>query len=610
MFFISNNNDIRRLSSSSLASVIRRISPKRIWQQVFLVLFFLVVFPLVLMGSLLLQTSQKAIKTTVQRDHQQIAIQATGKIQEHINGAREALFVTAAILGTLHADAWRQETAIVELSLRNSAFQRISSVNKLGKEIVTSELGTNLRDRVSEFAFQEAIKGRSFISEVRISDSYIPFITLAEPVKQLGKVKNVLMADLNLRGVWNVIDDIRIGQLGIAYLIDETGRIIAHPDKRLVLQNAIFTHPKVIQQMLAGQTGNIVEKDQKGELWLTTYAPVKKFNWGLIITQPQNEVLVFSRQMKMHSIILIVVSVLAALLISFVMAQYMSHPIKKIIEGTRRMVRGDYSQTFQVHGRSEMDKLLFSFKRMSRKLKKAQESEKLTVIGMATTAMIHELKNSLQLVNTFVQLLPQRYQDKQFIKEFSETIPKELESWNGSLKNVMTYSKNFQFQMNEVNLKELIKDLTLLVKLKARQLDIDFEADLREEIPAILGNEEKLKQALLNILTNALEATPSGGRIVLKTRVIEESKFPYVEIEIKNTGEGIKQEHLNKLFDPFYSTKSGGLGLGLTITKEIIDSHKGQIDIVSVENETTSFIIKIPSYQTDGALKKSQLKTT
>lgn len=579
-----------------LSFVIGRIFPKRIWQQIFVILFLLVVFPLVFLGALLLQTSQKAIKTTVLRDHQQIAIQASGKIKEHIDGSREALFVTASILGTLHADAWRQETAIVELSLRNSAFQRISSLNERGQEIATSELGTELRHRVGETAFQEAFIGHSYISEVKIADNYIPFITVAEPIKQLGKIQGVLVADLNLRSIWNVIDGIRIGQLGKAYLIDKRGRIIAHPDKKLVLQNAVFTHPKVIQNIFAGLTGSIEEVDPKGSAWLTSYAPVEKLKWGLIITQPQSEVLIFSRQMNAHSIFLIALSILAAFLISLIMTRYMSFPIREMVEGTKRMARGDYSHSLQIRGRGEIDKLLFSFNQMSKKLKKAKETEKLSVIGLAATAIAHDMKNSLQLVDTFVKLLPDRHQDKQFIKEFSETIPKELDSWNVSLRNMMTYAGNTPFLMSTLNVNDLIKEIIFLIQHKARQVNISVETDLNEHLPAIMGNEEKLRQVLLNILTNALEATPGHGHIVVATRTpaMDEGRS-CVEIEITNTGDGIKKEDKDKIFEPFYSTKCSGLGLGLSISKEIIGHHNGRIHVVSDENAVTSFIIQLPS---------------
>ena len=302
--------------------------------------------------------------------------------------------------------------------------------------------------------------------------------------------------------------------------------------------------------------------------------------------------------MNTQFLVIIALSILVTLLISFILAHYMSQPIQDMIVGTQRISRGDFSQFFQIRGKSEIDRLLFSFNRMTHKLRKAQKDEKLSIIGKAATAIAHELKNSLQLIDTFIKLLPERHGDKQFLKEFSDIIPKELDSWNTSLKNMMTFSRNSQFSISEVDVNEVIKEIILLTKFKARQLDIRLENDLEGNIPLIMGNEEKLKQVFLNIVTNALEATPDGGRIVFSTRFF--SHFSSrgscsVEIEIMNTGKGIEGNELNKIFEPFYSTKNGGLGLGLSISKEIIDHHNGNIKVVSVKNKTTSFIIRIPA---------------
>jgi signal transduction histidine kinase len=237
---------------------------------------------------------------------------------------------------------------------------------------------------------------------------------------------------------------------------------------------------------------------------------------------------------------------------------------------------------------------------MTHKLRKAQEDEKLSIIGKAATARAHELKNSLQLIDTFIKLLPQRQGDKQFIKEFSDTIPKELDSWNTSLKNMMTFSRDFQFPVHELDVNEVIQEIILLAKLKARQQDIHLEIDLEDGLPLVMGNAEKLKQVLLNIVTNALEATPPSGRIVLSTKPfqdVDSRGLCCVDMEITNTGSSIDKNEFNKIFEPFYSTKNGGLGLGLSISKEIIDHHHGTIKVVSA-NQTTSFIVRIPAVHT------------
>ena len=164
---------------------------------------------------------------------------------------------------------------------------------------------------------------------------------------------------------------------------------------------------------------------------------------------------------------------------------------------------------------------------------------------------------------------------------------------------MLTYSINSQFSMSEIDLNKLIKEIASLTKLKAWQMDINFDVHFSEDSVVIIGNEEKLKQVLINLLTNALEATPYGENIVITAKLkknpdLEHSS--YAEIEITNTGKRIHPDDLNKIFEPFYTTKHGGLGLGLSISKEIIDRHQGSIKAVS-EDEGTSFIITLPMKQ-------------
>ena len=140
-----------------------QVFPYRIWQQIFIFLVLLVLVPLLLLGAVITQTSQKAIKTAVLNDRQELVVHATGEIRAYIQNARDTLTVLASLLGTYHADLWRQETALVELALHDPDFQRISVLDLSGEEIVTSKLGTALQSRASEDAYSRILNGEVFL---------------------------------------------------------------------------------------------------------------------------------------------------------------------------------------------------------------------------------------------------------------------------------------------------------------------------------------------------------------------------------------------------------------------------------------------------------------
>ena len=579
-------------------SIIKKWFPKRIWQQILFILLVLVVPLLVLLGVLLIHTSQNSIKQTVLRDYTQVAVNATGKVKEKIEGARQALHVTASILGTLRGNAWQQETAITELALRYPIFRTISSVDLEGNEITTSELGAQLQNRSGEEAFQRASAGKSYISSVHIAQDHMPVLNMSVPVLHLGKVKGVLTAEVNIRGIWDMIDSVKFGKTGHAYLIDQDGRIIAHPDKKLILKGAAPLHTSVIQDVLAGRTQSLVAKDKQGKpCCLVAFAPIKSLGWGLIIEQSSTEAFASSKLMKMQSWLLITIGILAAMMISFILAKFMSHPMNKLIQGTGRLAQGDFDHLFRIRRRDEVGRLLFSFNQMARKLQKAQKEEKLSVVGRAATTIAHELKNSLLLVNTFIQLLPKRHTDKIFIDEFSQTIPRELDSWNKMLKNIMDFSRLERIPMEYFDVNTFLKEIISLAKFRVAQKSIHFDVSISSRLPMIFGNTDKLKQALLNLITNSIDATPQGGTISLEARSVENAPAwaaSYVEIRIANSGKGISMANLNRIFEPFYSTKEQGLGLGLAISKEIVKQHEGRIEVMSEENKGASFTIQLP----------------
>lgn len=576
----------------TIQNILNKLFPRQIWLQIFVVLVFLVVVPLVLLGLLLINTSQNSIRTTVLRDHKEVATHATGAVKEHVRGAQETMTLTASILGALHADPWRQETVFVELALRNPAFERVSTIDRNGHETATSNLGSPLRDFSDHVGFKTAIQNQRYMSEVRISPEHEPFVELYEPILRFGRVSGVLVAKFNLRSVWNIIDGIRFGTSGHAYLVDRERRIIAHPDKKFVLKTlgADLTEP--IDQ----HNSSLEEFDPKE--WLLSSAIIPELSWTLVILQPKSEAYAFIGIMRDQSWILILFSILATIVISLFLSKLMSRPVHTLIRATEHVAEKDYDFRLRIARRDEFGKLFHAFNQMIARIKEARRMEKLSTIGSAATAIAHELKNSLVAVNTYIQLLPERHQDKEFIEDFSRTVPQELNSWKNMLQNMTDYSKFLQFSKHDVNINALIKDVATLAHQRAKQKGIDFEMHMDQSLPCIIGNEAKLKQVFLNLINNALEATPEGGKVSFSTDLVGTPDMPkssHVRVVVEDTGEGLSPEQLEHVFEPFYTTKNDGLGLGLSISSEIVKLHGGEIDVKSQKKKGAAFTVKIPT---------------
>ena len=582
-----------------LKKIFLKLWPTRIWQQIFVILIILAVVPLAILGMMLIHTSQKAIKTAVMNDYKEIAVRSASEVNEVIQKPRELLEITASLLGVLNTDYWRQETVLVELALKHPEFRWVASVNLEGKEVVTSVLGTPLQDRSQEEGFDNARHEEIYISEAEIQENRAPIVTMAVPIRRLGSVRGVLMAKVNLRGIWDIVDSIQVGKTGHACVIDRAGIVISHPDKKMVMGNEKSPYLQIIEKGCEGRvcSGEIV--DEYGERWLVSSAPIKENNWSLVIFQPAEEAYVSSRIMRIQSRILIFLSIVAALLISIGLARFMSRPIHDLLKGTQRVAQGDLDYAIEISRKDELGQLLSSFNDMVAKLKKAHHLEKLSVIGSAAAAIAHELKNSLVLVNTYIHVLPERYKDKDFITEFSRIVPQELDAWKGKLQEITEFSRLHSFALEEIDVNSVINDVSVLAQAWVKQHGINFHVHMLDSLPLIRGNKEKLKQVLLNLISNALEATAPGRFIRMSSGLTRASDkdASYIVIQIDDEGEGIAKEQLEKIFEPFYSTKEGGLGLGLPISKEIVERHGGYVEVLSQKGKGTSFKVWIPVAQ-------------
>jgi signal transduction histidine kinase len=153
-----------------------------------------------------------------------------------------------------------------------------------------------------------------------------------------------------------------------------------------------------------------------------------------------------------------------------------------------------------------------------------------------------------------------------------------------------------KFELEDIN--GILDGMILLVSTETRSKHIEILKDCASDLSPITIDREQMKQVFLNMLLNAIEATPEKGKIYVKTRSYTKPEGePYIQIEFTDTGCGIRPEYLEEIFTPFFTTKEKGSGLGLSISNQIVQDHKGYIDVESQVNKGTSFFINLPLHQ-------------
>jgi len=153
--------------------------------------------------------------------------------------------------------------------------------------------------------------------------------------------------------------------------------------------------------------------------------------------------------------------------------------------------------------------------------------------------------------------------------------------------------------------------MILLVSTETKKKRVDILRSYASDLPHVQIDREQIKQVFLNILLNAVQATSAGGKITVKTRsFIKPGGEPYVQIECTDTGCGIASEHIEEIFNPFFTTKSTGSGLGLSISHQIVQDHRGYIDVESQLGKGSSFFINLPVNQDHPKRRKSDLENS
>lgn len=221
------------------------------------------------------------------------------------------------------------------------------------------------------------------------------------------------------------------------------------------------------------------------------------------------------------------------------------------------------------------------------------QSERLKSIAILASGMAHEIKNPLTVLKTFSEFLPRKMDDKEFLKKFQPMIAHEIDRIDALVHELLDFAKPAPLQIKPTPIHPLLDQTLEVLSNDFLKHKINMHKDYSLETQAVLNlDPNQFKQALLNILLNAMEAMPTGGIITVTTR--PSADLQYALIKIQDTGCGIRSEDIAHIFDPFFTKKDHGTGLGLSITYEIVRGHQGKIFVESEESRGTAFVIELP----------------
>lgn len=271
-------------------------------------------------------------------------------------------------------------------------------------------------------------------------------------------------------------------------------------------------------------------------------------------------------------------------------------PVRDLVKGTRRVADGDLGHVIPV-GEAELGALAHSFNRMQDQLQSSQRQlimiEKLASIGKLSASVAHEINNPLTGVLTFAEDLIDESEPDDPRRPDYEVIRREALRCRQIVRQLLDFSRQDRPNMRPIDMNEVLTNMVAFVSKQTIYRNIKTETDLQENLPHVIADPVQLEQVILGILVNASEAMPEGGTIYIKSSSLEESRE--VEVSLRDTGPGISEENLERIFEPFFSTKGGkSMGIGLGVSSNIISQHGGRLEAESPPGEGATFKIIIP----------------
>ena len=301
---------------------------------------------------------------------------------------------------------------------------------------------------------------------------------------------------------------------------------------------------------------------------------------------------------------------LGILLISTIVTAFLvwrfTRPIANLSSAAREIASGNLSVRVPHNERTdEMGTLSRNFNDMAAELEKKQEleaklqqAEKSAVIGRLGSAIAHEIRNPLNYINLTLDHLrskfaPEEDERKANFNKLTSQLKSEVARINQQISDFLNYSRPANVSLRPMDARPVIEDSLRIVEAQAAEQEIRIAVVEQEEIPEIMGDPEFLRSVFNNLFINAVQAMgQEGGN--LSVRLLPDDDLEFVRIEVTDTGSGIPQENLEKIFEPYFSTKETGTGLGLAIVQKVVELHDGTITADSVEGEGTKFTVRLP----------------
>jgi len=387
-----------------------------------------------------------------------------------------------------------------------------------------------------------------------------------------------------------------------AFLLDPTASSSPHPSERLAaLVNSVRQYGTEMMGVVSWSQDR-ADEEVFHAIPLRGVGKERPLLAILLIGNSRRSYIDLKRHIQDSALLVAGGGILLAILLSSWAAARVTRPVEQLASAAQDVASGNWDARVEISGRDEVAQLAESFNRMTAELLAQKErlvqTERVAAWRELARRLAHELKNPLfPLQLTVENLIRARAQNpeqfEEVFRESSQTLLSEISNLNRIIGRFSEFSKMPQPQWQRVQINEIVTAVAQLFQAQLQapgKAPISCELQLDNKIEAIAADPELLHRAISNLVLNAMDAMPNGGKLTLRTRRQDVGAI----VEVDDTGTGLTREECERIFTPYYTSKQHGTGLGLAIVQSVISDHHGRISVRSEPGSGTAFIIELP----------------
>jgi signal transduction histidine kinase len=560
------------------------------------------VLPLFIYGLVSVESLRRGTEQSVTRGNKEVAQQIAVRISQYFdNNVRVLRSIGLEFQGTQLA-SWQRARILRNHVLDFPEFREISLFDATGRVVATSRPGPSRLHIPESVGTRDTTRGAFFVDTPHIDLDALPTTTLSVQLLERSDTPGWLVAEISLEELWRTVDKIKVGNEGYALLLDEQAKLLAHgnpDDKNRIAEAAAPAEQKLAEALR--QPDPVMEsvtfRNNREEELLAVAASVGHPQWTVLVEQPTSDAFEVTHRLERQLLAAIGLALLGTIVLGWVWGRSFIQRIFALTRVTRAIADGHMDERVVASGQDEIRQLGDAFNSMADRLVELQENvrkqERQAMFGRIAAGLVHDLSHPIQNIGNSCKLIQKMYEDIEYRETFRKTVERELVIVKRVLDDLRNIARPIPLERFALDLNRTVGDAAEAMEQHAETAGLTLRTELTPDTVYIEGDVFALGRVYRNLILNAIQATAPGGLIVVATEAQPES----VQVRIYDTGCGIPAERLSQIFEDFVTTKRRGLGLGLAISKKIVEQLGGKISVASEVGKGTTFVLEFPRTQ-------------